>query len=90
MRLRYAYKCDGGINPAHHHSKNVDINHDIDSGEITIGLNDRYDSIAKAEKELLSRYDFVELIFIQTTNTKTVGLVMKNEQFNYRSSYDRK
>jgi uncharacterized protein YajQ (UPF0234 family) len=89
MRVRYGYRCDGGINPAHHNSKHIDINHDLDSGKITIGLNDRYNSLQEAEKELLSRYDFVELEFVQTTNTKTLDLVMKNEPYNYRSSYDK-
>ena len=90
MRVRYGYRCDGGINPAHHHPRHVDINHDLDSGKVSIDLNDCYDSLVEAQEELFSRYDYVELEFVSTTNTKTLDLVMKNEPYNYRSSYDKK
>jgi hypothetical protein len=74
MRLRYGYTVDGGLVPSHHQAHHVDINHDLEDGRITIGLNERFDSVDEAQKELLTRYDRVILDFVQSTSTKDLNL----------------
>ena len=84
MRVRYAYKVDGGNVPPHHQPHNVDINHDLDSGRITIGLNEDVSSKEEGEAKLFERYEFVQLKFVQSTSTKELNIVLKNEQpFQY-------
>jgi hypothetical protein len=83
MRLRYAYKVDGGLVPSHHHPHNIDINHNLDDGRITIGLNERFESVDDAQNELLKRYDRVTLEFINSTSTNNLNLKLKWEQSNY-------
>ena len=80
MTLRYNYTVDGGRVPSHHHPHSIDINHDLDRKRITIGLNEKFDSVDDAQNELLNRYDRVTLNFVQATNTKDLNQQLKWEQ----------
>ena len=77
MRIRYSYNVDGGQVPSHHQPHTVEIFQDFDDGKITLGLNERFDTVDKAEKELLSRYDTVTLAFVQTMFTKIINQKLK-------------
>ena len=88
MRLKYYYTVDGGLVPSHHQAHSVEIHHNLDSGRITIGLNERFDSVDAAQNEIFKRYDYVRLNSVTTSNTKNLDLVMKSEPLNSKFDSD--
>ena len=78
IRIIHRFKCDGGVNPPHHHRSNVEII--VDGGVYTVwesATNNDFDNFHDAMEYLEGRYDSIIAVCRQVIETETFEKILK-------------
>ncbi len=85
MRTIFYYRCDGGINPGHHHPKTIEVVLDdqypdrVYIGNKGFGFISKISDqlIPKAEEHLKEQYDSIVCTGVSVRNYKSLNVKVK-------------